>query len=134
MPELLYNRCCRTWLYLSCLHITCLGFALLAYLHSNEVFFRETAHGFLAWAFATLISATALVSTTAYLANGAVAGMGGAAAQNSQPINPAQVYIDKLFRTTPTASPASTDNAAAGGAASPAQNNLNQTRADHQMQ
>src|SRR5271155_2881780 len=27
--------------------------------HTNEVFFRDTAHGFLAWAFATLISATA---------------------------------------------------------------------------
>jgi hypothetical protein len=38
--------------------------------HFNEVFFRDTAHGFLAWAFATLISATALVPTTAYLAYG----------------------------------------------------------------
>src|SRR5271170_2415870 len=46
-------------------------------LHTNEVFFRDTAHGFLVWAFATLISATALVSTTAYLANGTVAGVGG---------------------------------------------------------
>src|SRR5580704_11669115 len=26
-----------------------------ANVHSNEVFFRDTAHGFLAWAFATLI-------------------------------------------------------------------------------
>jgi hypothetical protein len=98
-------------------------------LHSNEVFFRDTAHGFLAWAFATLISATALVSTTAYLANGTVAGMGVAAAQNSQPNNPAQIYVDKLFRM-PTASSASTDNAAARGSASPAQNNFNQTRAE----
>ena len=39
-------------------------------LHTNEVFFRDTAHGFLAWALATLIGATALVPTTAYLANG----------------------------------------------------------------
>src|SRR5580704_15522665 len=93
-------------------------------LHTNEVFFRDTAHGFLAWAFATLISATALVSTTAYLANGTVAGMGVAAAQNSQPNNPAQIYVDKLFRT-PTASSAASDNAAAGGSASPAQNNFN---------
>src|SRR6202000_2403354 len=37
--------------------------------HTNEVFFRDTAHGFLAWAFATLISATALVSTTSHLAS-----------------------------------------------------------------
>ena len=49
--------------------------------HSNEVFFRDTAHGFLAWAFATLISATALAATTAYLANGAVAGIGSASSQ-----------------------------------------------------
>jgi hypothetical protein len=54
-------------------------------LHSNEVFFRDTAHGFLAWAFATLISATALVSTTAYLANGTVAGMGVARNPTEQP-------------------------------------------------
>ena len=92
-------------------------------------FFRDTAHGFLAWAFATLISATALVSTTAYLANGTVAGMGVAAARNFQPNNPAQIYVDKLFRT-PTASSASSDNAVAGGSASPAQNNFNQTRAE----
>ena len=100
-------------------------------LHSNEVFFRDTAHGFLAWAFATLISATALASTTAYLANGAIAGMGGAAVQSAQSINPAQIYIDKLFRTMPTASRGSTaDNAAVGGAASPTQNNFNQAPAE----
>ena len=100
-------------------------------LHSNEVFFRDTAHGFLAWAFATLISATALASTTAYLANGAIAGMGGAAVQSAQSINPAQIYIDKLFRTMSTASRGSTaDNAAVGGAASPTQNNFNQAPAE----
>src|SRR5580704_16308367 len=49
--------------------------------HTHEVFFRDTAHGFIAWAFATLLSATALSSVTGYLANGAAAGMGGAAAQ-----------------------------------------------------
>jgi hypothetical protein len=41
------------------------------------------------------------------------------------------MYIDKLFRTMPTASLASTaDNVAAGGAASPTQNNLNQAPAE----
>src|SRR6185437_4899839 len=74
-------------------------------LHSNEVFFRDTADGCLAWAFATLISATVLVTTIAQLANGAIAGMGGAAVQNVQPMNPAQVYVDKVFRTTATANP-----------------------------
>ena len=57
-------------------------------LHSNEVFFRDTAHGFLAWAFATLICATALASATSYLANGAAAGVAGASAQarRGQPV------------------------------------------------
>jgi hypothetical protein len=82
-------------------------------IHTNEVFFRDTAHGFLAWAFATLISATALVSATAYLANGAIAGMTGAAAQNAQTPTPAQFYVDKLFRAAPVAGAASAaDNAA----------------------
>jgi hypothetical protein len=66
-------------------------------LHSNEVFFRDTAHGFLAWAFATLISATALVSTTSYLASGTVTNI---AAVGTQAVasDPTQLYIDKLFR------------------------------------
>ena len=29
-------------------------------IHTNEAFFRDTAHGFVAWAFATIISATVL--------------------------------------------------------------------------
>jgi hypothetical protein len=92
-------------------------------LHTNEVFFRDTAHGFLAWAFATLISATALATTTAYLANGAAGGAAGASAQ-MRFVNPSDVYVDKLFRGSPgglvasaTSSPA-TDNAA--GANTPA--------------
>ena len=92
-------------------------------LHSNEVFFRDTAHGFLAWAFATLISATVLASATAYLANGAVAGAtAGASAQAARSANPAENYVDKLFRPTPSAQPdaanppAATDNANASNA------------------
>jgi hypothetical protein len=65
---------------------------------SNEVFFRDTAHGFLAWAFATLISATALVSTTSYLANGTLAGLSGISAQAGSAADPFQLYIDTLFR------------------------------------
>jgi hypothetical protein len=66
--------------------------------HSNEVFFRDTAHAFLAWAFATLISATALTSTTVYLANGAVAGSAGASAQSFGRISPSEIYVDNLLR------------------------------------
>jgi hypothetical protein len=81
-------------------------------LHTNEVFFRDTAHGFLAWAFATLISATALASATAYLASGSLAGLSGLSSQSARATDPAQVYVDKLLRTTKAA-----DNSAAVSAA-----------------
>jgi hypothetical protein len=95
--------------------------------HSNEVFFRDTAHGFLAWAFATLICATALASTTSHLANGAGASLAGATGQAARAANPADVYVDKLFRAPAAGSAAATpaqpaDNAAntnAGANAAP---------------
>ena len=90
--------------------------------HTSEVFFRDTAHGFLAWAFATLLSATILTASTAYVANGVAAGAGGAAAQAARSINPAEVYVDKLLRPAPgsmqAAAPASAEpNAAAANTA-----------------
>jgi hypothetical protein len=90
--------------------------------HSNEVFFRDTAHGFLAWAFATVICATALGAATTHIASGAAAGLGGAAAQAAQAVNPAETYVDKLFRTD-TPAPAATPAGAAAattGAPDPA--------------
>src|SRR6202167_2718244 len=110
--------------------------------HSHEVFFRDTAHGFIAWAFATLISASALSSATSYLANGTVAGLGGAASQSARSVNPAEISVDKLFRTDPAAQPAtgaaasSPDSANANTAtpnantAAPANRNSNQSRAE----
>ncbi|HEY1748523.1 MAG TPA: hypothetical protein VGG11_17380 [Xanthobacteraceae bacterium] len=93
--------------------------------HTNEVFSRDTAHGFLAWAFATLICATALASTTSYLANGAGAGLAGATGQAARAANPADIYVDKLFRAPAAGSAAAApaqpaDNAANAGANSAA--------------
>jgi hypothetical protein len=90
--------------------------------HTNEVFFRDTAHGFLAWAFATVISATALGAATTHIVSGAAAGLGGAAAQAAQAVNPAEVYVDKLFRTDTAAAAATPAGAAAAtaGALDPA--------------
>jgi hypothetical protein len=73
--------------------------------HVHEVYFRDTAHGFLAWAFATVVSASALTSTTTYLATGTAAGLTGAASQ-SRSVNPADVYVDQLFRPSPSSQPA----------------------------
>jgi hypothetical protein len=81
-------------------------------LHTQEVFFRDTAHGFIAWAFATLLSAGALSSAAAYLANGTAAGLGDAASQATRSVNPADVYVDKLFRPNAAAQPSSAPDAA----------------------
>jgi hypothetical protein len=102
--------------------------------HSHEVFFRDTAHGFIAWAFATLLSASALASATAYLANGAAAGLGGVASQASRSVDPADIYVDKLFRTNaaaqPASSPASSPGAGNTNPATPGGANPNQSRAE----
>jgi len=104
-------------------------------LHSNEVFFRDTAHGFLAWAFATLICATALASATSYLANGAATGVASGSAQTARAVNPSEIYVDKLFRPLPGTQPAAAnpgpaaDNVAASNAAGGAAGAF-QTRAE----
>src|ERR1700734_1361722 len=102
--------------------------------HSHEAFFRDTAHGFIAWAFATLLSATALTSVTGYLANGAAAGVGGAASQATRSVNPADIYVDKLFRPDTAAQPASAPGSSATPGspipAAPSGANSNQSRAE----
>jgi len=81
-------------------------------IHTNEAFFRDTAHGFVAWAFATIISASVLATATTHLVGGAVSvtASTGQAASNS---NPAQVYVDRLFRRE---SPAASNAPASGTA------------------
>ena len=102
--------------------------------NTHEAFFRDTAHGFLAWAFATVLSATALASTTSYLATGAVVEFGSAASQAARSVNPVEIYIDKLFRTDaamPAASaPASVPDSANANVPTPSNTNANQTRAE----
>ena len=101
--------------------------------HTHEVFFRDTAHGFVAWAFATLLSASALSSVTGYLANGAAADVGGAASQATRSVNPADIYVDKLFRpdtAQPASAPASSPAAGNPNPAAPSGANSNQSRAE----
>ena len=92
-------------------------------MHTNEVFFRDTAHGFLAWAVATLLMATLLSSaigtaiSTSVKAGGevansamALAGTGAAAAgaaatpDDKGANNPVDYFVDSLFRPSDTAS------------------------------
>jgi hypothetical protein len=109
-----------------------------ASVHTDEVYFRDTAHGFLAWAVASLATA-ALLSTAigsvisggakvagsagaAVVATGATVAAGGAAAMdgNANPgmaDNVSGYFIDTLFRApatgTQTGAPASADAAPA---------------------
>jgi hypothetical protein len=62
--------------------------------HTDEVFFRDTAHGFLAWALGTLIVGGLLAMTAAGAANTgtqAAATLASNSAQNAY-------YVDELFR------------------------------------
>jgi len=98
--------------------------------HTHEVYFRDTAHGFLAWSVATLLMATLLSSavggivTTGVKATGAVAeavvATGGAAAagmastkSDDSGSDSVSYSVDSLFRASaPGATPTGAPNAA----------------------
>jgi hypothetical protein len=77
--------------------------------HTDEVYFRDTAHGFLAWAVAAVIMAAALSSAVSSVIGGAARGAGslaatavegaGAAAGQSGGIDPTSYLVDTLFRS-----------------------------------
>ncbi|WP_137806850.1 hypothetical protein [Pseudomonas sp. G(2018)] len=82
-----------------------------ACMHSDEVYFRDTAHGFLAWCVATLVTATLVAGSVSGIISGGVqAGAqvaGGAASAVTQVAGTAAAnidsdqygyYIDSLFR------------------------------------
>ncbi len=93
------------------------------YTHNDEVFFRDTAHGFLTWSIATLITAcflTSAASTMVGAGTQAAATLGaGAMAHQAMAAKPpagggkggmepmaTDYYIDTLFRSEQTAAPA----------------------------
>ena len=78
-------------------------------IHTHEAFFRDTAHGLLAWAFATTLSASVLGAATTHLVSGAATGLVAAAPQAAQSATPTDIATDKLFRVdTPAPAPAGT--------------------------
>ena len=76
-------------------------------LDADQVYFRDTAHGFLAWAFATVFSAAVLGGAATHLLAGATAGLTGggsmAAAQGAASAGPMDAYVDRLLRPGPNA-------------------------------
>ena len=95
-------------------------------MHGDEVYFRDTAHGFLAWAVATLVTATLVVGSVssivsggvqagASVASGAASAMTQAAGSNSNSNSSGEDYgyfVDILFRDDRPA--AVSDDAARG--------------------
>lgn len=84
----------------------------------DEVYFRDTAHGILAWAFATVMGAAILTSAATIIAGGAAAGAGpGAAiaANNGTSANDITApFLDRLFRPNYAALTGGTGQQAAG--------------------
>ena len=71
--------------------------------HTDEVYFRDTAHGFLVWAVGAVISASLLASVlssgvagAAHVAGGALSTAAGAGASR---LDPQQYFTDMLFRS-----------------------------------
>ena len=86
-----------------------------AALNSDEVFFRDTAHGFLAWGLATLVTAGFLASVLSGAASlgGTVAAGAAQGATQAGVINtgPADAWLDSLFRpANPAAAPGNQGN------------------------
>jgi hypothetical protein len=95
-------------------------------LHTHEVFFRDTANGFLTWAVASVIGATVLASAASFMVGGAatmVAGVAsGAAAGASQGVtqaatrpggsraDPTAYFVDTLYRTAHPSANATEDD------------------------
>ena len=112
--------------------------------HTNEIYFRDTAHGFLAWAVAALVSAMLLTSTVSSIVGGsakvvgsvaggaAAATVGGAAgmanASSEGSGSPLDYFVNSMFRpgapagtpATPNTSVSPDATAAAPAAPAPA--------------
>lgn len=76
-------------------------------IHNDEVFFRDTAHGFLVWALGAVLSASILASTAGAIVGGAaqaganaIGAMGSAAGEAAQAVadDSANYFSDMLMR------------------------------------
>jgi hypothetical protein len=68
--------------------------------HTHEVYFRDTAHGFLAWALATVIGAGFLAAAASNIAGGASPGLAAAANVSAAGSGShLDYYVDALFAT-----------------------------------
>ncbi len=84
-------------------------------LHTHEVFFRDTAHGFLSWALATILGTLLLASAASSVVSGGVhaaSSVAGGAAQTATS-SVSSYAVDGLFRSDRIDTSTSTQDAAA---------------------
>lgn len=67
--------------------------------HSHEVYFRDTAHGFLVWAVALVMTAAFLTSAAAAMVGAENRAPNGAGSE-SRSVDANQYFIDSLFRSS----------------------------------
>lgn len=67
-------------------------------LHTHEVYFRDTAHGFLVWAVALVITASFLTTAAATMVGGKTH-LGGATQNEGQAFDPLAYFVNTLFRS-----------------------------------
>ena len=74
-----------------------------ASVHTDEVYFRDTAHGLLVWAVAAVVTAGVLATAAADMAGSARARdrarAGGGAMNGAESAGPAEYAVDAVFRT-----------------------------------
>lgn len=73
-----------------------------ANIHTDEVYFRDTAHGFLVWAVGLVITAAFLASAATSFAGGAAQrgnGTAAAAGAGEEALNPNAYFVDTLLRS-----------------------------------
>jgi len=71
--------------------------------HGDEIYFRDTAHGFVAWALATVLGAVLLASPASHLLGGATTGIAQGAVSSASRSGPMDGYVDTLLRSDPAA-------------------------------
>jgi hypothetical protein len=84
-----------------------------AAVNEHERYFRDSAHGFVVWALATIVLATVMGSAVSGLIGGAASTVAPAAAAGTAS-QPSDIYVDQLLRTNP--SQGSTNSAPAASA------------------
>ena len=65
---------------------------------TDEVYFRDTAHGFLAWSFATVLGAILLAAPASTILGGAASGVTAGATAAASQAGPVESYVDTLLR------------------------------------